>query len=865
MGEVNSFADIMGCFDSVPKKPKQSGKSAKCKGTGDDYAKLATLEEFSKDLVEISTEEISPIPHGGVVMRSGGGSALIDTSDSHSIIISSTGGRKTTLVVIPTIYAIARAGESAIVADPKGEIYDATRAAFEHNGYRIQRINLRDIACSSKWNPLTIPYLWFHSEDINLHNMGETMLFDFVKTVCPVKSTNDPYWEKAGQNALMGCASVLFRYCDDMDMVNLRSLSSILRLVTVQDEDMVRFVEGLDPGDTMRESLEPLIRLPDSTRHCITSVASASIAPYTVQDSIASLLSRDEIRSDKIAEDKTVIFITTPDERTTYNAIVSCFIKQSYGVLLSQAESNREHALPRRVNYIIDEFASFPKIDDFDSMISAARSRNIRFTLILQGLTQLNGIYGIGGRNIWGNCSNTFFLTSREDELLDSIVKLGGRKKNGETLFNVAGLQRLDKDSGECIVFHGRCRPFISTFVMFDRWADSNLVPEDQSVDCEFVIPKVFSFDPGEVVNGVSEKSVANPPDNSPETVTGEIIGALRTVAGYGGMRGAIERVAATSGCAESGFHKTVRECIETFDFSEDFTDLRYRLAIKLMGKGDSQEEVLEYINKCLPYITDFCLEVATEIRAAFGIIRGMSVEEFDKYAKDDIVSVEPMSDDPEESPEDLIARCIAGAPSPDNVPDDVTVVSFDFLEALIVRYATRAEIMSHVDEYRGIIAGLDNPIAAEAFEEALHKISILSDDQIKEIRSIVMSRCRFVCTRNATGRFALSSYLVALQTISTMHSTFGALEWISPDCRAPAGTVRPLCALLLSQNEHCPVPPMRNFFLGTRPFRSTIAAVSDVSDNFRGCCEGIMCSETDLSDPKQLHLQNDNIDRNRP
>ena len=507
----------------------------------EEHARLATMDEFSRDLIKTSIKDTSDLPIGGVVVYSDEKFALYDPTDSHNIVISSTGSRKTTLVVIPSLYTIARAGECAFIADPKGEIYDASRGIFEMKGYRIVRINMRDLLHSTKWNPLTIAFIWYNSDDVNLHNRGETMLFDFVKTICPIMSKTDPYWDRAGQNALIGAGLILFRYCKDLEMVNMRSLSALIRLIIDQDEDMMSFIERLRSGDTIKESLEAIIKLPDSTRHCVTSFSKEALAPYTTQDAIASLLSEDEIHLDKIVEEKTVVFITTPDERSTYNGIVSCFIKQSYEILINYADSCKGHTLPRRVNYVIDEFASFPEIINFDNMISAARSRNIRFLLILQGLKQLYNVYGFNiGSNIWGNCSNTFFLTSREDELLESIVKLGGKKKNGDDLFTTAGLQRLNKENGECIIFHNRCHPFISRFVRFDEWEDSHIKTEDDSeTECRFTIPKVFEFDGNVSSNGkidaVRRSSIALEElstlyNNSADQKVSEAIGILKVL-----------------------------------------------------------------------------------------------------------------------------------------------------------------------------------------------------------------------------------------------------------------------------------------------------------------------------------------------
>lgn len=49
--------------------------------------------------------------------------------------------------------------------------------------------------------------------------------------------------------------------------------------------------------------------------------------------------------------------------------------------------------LPIRMNFILDEFANFTKIETFESMLTVSRSRNCRFTIALQSFAQLEEKY----------------------------------------------------------------------------------------------------------------------------------------------------------------------------------------------------------------------------------------------------------------------------------------------------------------------------------------------------------------------------------------------------------------------------------------------------------------------------------------
>lgn len=45
------------------------------------------------------------------------------------------------------------------------------------------------------------------------------------------------------------------------------------------------------------------------------------------------------------------------------------------------------------MNFILDEFANFTKIETFQSMLTVSRSRNCRFTIAIQSLAQLEERY----------------------------------------------------------------------------------------------------------------------------------------------------------------------------------------------------------------------------------------------------------------------------------------------------------------------------------------------------------------------------------------------------------------------------------------------------------------------------------------
>ena len=177
------------------------------------------------------------------------------------------------------------------------------------------------------------------------------------------------------------------------------------------------------------------------------------------------MLKQNTISVDKLGFEKSVVFLIMPDEKTTYHRLISLFVKQCYERLIYLAQGLKQASFKTRVNYILDEFSTLPTISDFPAMITAARSRNIRFFLFIQSQKQLERRYNVEAETIESNCNNWMFLTSRELGLLQSISALAGQRADGKPLVSIFALQHLDKDKGEALVFSGRLYPFITELV----------------------------------------------------------------------------------------------------------------------------------------------------------------------------------------------------------------------------------------------------------------------------------------------------------------------------------------------------------------------------------------------------------------
>lgn len=409
---------------------------------------------------------------GGVPVGTEDDCILVDSSDSHTMVLGATGSKKSRLVIMPTVRILADAEESMILSDPKAEIYERCSGFLKKKGYNIIVINFRNPSVGNTWNPLYIPYLYYKSGDLD---KAYEFANDIAVNLCLAEITvKDPFWDFSARDLFFGLELLLFKYCAENESeINTANIANLLRLRNHVFKNYYNSGKSkiLDSSSLLNQymnsdfitmsALTGTVNAPEKTQASILSTFDEKMRGFTIQPKLLNLLSSNDTDLDSIADKKTAVFVIMPDEKTSYHKLVTMFIKQSYEYIIYQAQKKYKGVLPIRVNYLLDEFASLPSIKDFPAMISASRSRNIRFVLVVQSKHQLLGKYGDEAETIQSNCNNWIFLTSREVDMLHDISILCG-KKNDKPLVPMDSLQHLNKDRGEALVLSGRLYPIIA-------------------------------------------------------------------------------------------------------------------------------------------------------------------------------------------------------------------------------------------------------------------------------------------------------------------------------------------------------------------------------------------------------------------
>lgn len=394
-------------------------------------------------------------------------------ADSHTLIIGPTASGKSRLCIMPTVRMLGTAGESMVISDPKAEIYHRTAGFLKRAGYTVRVLNMRDPAHGNFWNPLAIPYRLYLQGDID-------RAYEFINDTAANltgmgMSEKDPFWDNSAGALFAGLTMLLFRYCRDFQqpesVVHIGGVLQLRNILCSGDSERIRAnpLWSYAKADMyIASALIGTLETANDTRAGILSVFDQKMRIFSTQPGLLNMLSCHEPMYDDVDERPTALFLVLPDEKTTYHGLVSLFIKQSYEYQIYKAQKyskNQDVRLKVRLNYVLDEFSSLPTVKDFPAMITAARSRNIRFHIVIQSKHQLNLKYGDDTDTILANCTNWIFLTGRELKFLQEISNLCGEKTSGGNrvpLISVADLQRFNKERGEVLILSRRFKPYLT-------------------------------------------------------------------------------------------------------------------------------------------------------------------------------------------------------------------------------------------------------------------------------------------------------------------------------------------------------------------------------------------------------------------
>lgn len=360
----------------------------------------------------------------GIVIEYNKNGWWVDASDQSMLMVSPPGGGKTTNQYEPTIRYNAEVcrhhpekASSMILTDVKGQLLSDMGGTVKNAGYTVFSLNFRFPLQSYQYNLMNNVNEHMDQskaaasreeeilEQAKAEKFAKLLASSIVKnTGASVSSTSESseYFNQTSE----GLLTAIILLVSEFGRGTERHIVSVFRLII----DLNGLSEG--SSETLQKNrLEQLFELlPESHRAKLFAGASTKADVRTSMNIFSSALGKlvsfidaeleqmicehsTELNTEDFIRRPTIIFLIVPDEDTTKHFFASLFIRNMMNELIAIAERQSNQVLPRLVFCEWDEFGQIPPVKDFSSLVTALRSRGVRFTVGLQASDQLDDKY----------------------------------------------------------------------------------------------------------------------------------------------------------------------------------------------------------------------------------------------------------------------------------------------------------------------------------------------------------------------------------------------------------------------------------------------------------------------------------------
>ncbi len=349
----------------------------------------------------------------------------LNDKDMHTLIIGATRSGKSKKIILPTIWELAKAEESMVIGDPKGELYISSKDFLLKKGYKVIALNLREPRKGNQWNMLHLANQAFKKGDIP---RAVEIAWDIASSIISKESAKntEPIWINGAQSVV---ATLIITTIMDAEFDFQKHMGTVYYLLselaitrddgTVPLNDLINKLPRRHPA---RDAFASARVSAQKTRESFFSSVLAELRLFS-DPNIQNMTSMQDHSLEAIGIEKTAVFLIIPDEKETRNVLATLYVDQVYQAMvdLSNTKGGR---IPRRVNILLDEFGNLPPLPRFTNKLTVGGGRGVRFTIAIQDIAQLKELYDKKAQTITGNCHNWIYLKTAD---LDTAKLITGK------------------------------------------------------------------------------------------------------------------------------------------------------------------------------------------------------------------------------------------------------------------------------------------------------------------------------------------------------------------------------------------------------------------------------------------------------
>lgn len=328
----------------------------------------------------------------------------------HIILFAPTGSGKGVGFVIPNLLFWTH---SAVVHDIKLENYQLT------SGWRAKQG--QDVYVWEPSNPNGITHC-YNPLDWVSDKSGK--MVDDVQKIANLLITEKDFWNNEARSLFLGVALYIIA-----DTNRVASFGEVVRVL--RSEDFVYLMAvGLDTlGDIIHPvaymNLSAFLQKADKERSGVVSTLNSALELWA-NPLIDAATAKSDFGIMDLKHRATTVYVgLTPDNIARLQKLMQIFYQQATEFLCAKMPDLEKE--PYGVLFLMDEFPTLGKMEQFKSGIAYFRGYRVRLFLIIQDTQQLKGIYEEAGMNSFlSNATYRITFAANNYDTADLISKLCG-------------------------------------------------------------------------------------------------------------------------------------------------------------------------------------------------------------------------------------------------------------------------------------------------------------------------------------------------------------------------------------------------------------------------------------------------------
>ena len=346
--------------------------------------------------------------------------------NNNVLLVGGAGTGKSRFEIKPNILQM---NASYIITDPSGEIIASLGKVLSNNGYKIKIFNISDKEHSNTYNP--IKYVK-KEEDVNI--LIQCLIDNTTKGE---GGGDNQFFVDAEKLLYSACIFYLVDFCRDESKKNFAGVMDLIISSNVDEKNadakspLDKLFDKLPKSSLASKYYRSFKQAAGKTLKSIIISCVTRLQPFLIPQ-VINLTKTDELELEKMGDERTALFIITPQADRTYSFLASILYSQLFMTLYAAAERKKaltgDERLSVPVRCMMDEFANIGTVPAFDEKLATMRKYNISATVVLQNLAQIEAMYEDKWKTIVGNCSTVIFLGSPEKENLEYFSEMLGKE-----------------------------------------------------------------------------------------------------------------------------------------------------------------------------------------------------------------------------------------------------------------------------------------------------------------------------------------------------------------------------------------------------------------------------------------------------